>query len=187
MLIQQCLRGCLSRHACKSLLLLLCMCRVCMVYVVICAWFVVCSVRHCSVLVQNRKACNMQLLWQLVHAVKPACLWCSWLQVGHTIQDRGINGACGGQVLRVDVGLSAGCGNGEVQVRQTASWTHATVKMLSLCDLRNAVQGPHTPCFLPNMREGPLPPQPGYSLPHSLIAPSNVDSFWHCNGQLVFW
>jgi hypothetical protein len=37
-------------------------------------------------------------------------------QVGHTIQDRGINEACGGQVLRVDVGLSKGCGNGEVQV-----------------------------------------------------------------------
>jgi hypothetical protein len=44
-------------------------------------------------------------------------------QVGHTIQDKGINGACGGRVLRVDVGLSAGCGNGEVQVRlQLAGW-----------------------------------------------------------------
>jgi hypothetical protein len=48
------------------------------------------------------------------------CLCCGNVycnhQVGHTIQDRGINEACGGQVLRVDVGLSKGCGNGAVQV-----------------------------------------------------------------------
>ena len=31
--------------------------------------------------------------------------------VGHTIQDAGINSACGGRVLRIDVGLSAGCGD----------------------------------------------------------------------------
>jgi len=37
--------------------------------------------------------------------------------VGHTIQDAGINGACGGRVLRIDVGLSAGCGDGEPQAR----------------------------------------------------------------------
>jgi hypothetical protein len=51
------------------------------------------------------------------------------VQVGHTIQDKGINGACDGRVLRVDVGLSAGCGNGEVQVRllQQCSDTHISV------------------------------------------------------------
>jgi len=37
--------------------------------------------------------------------------------VGHTIQDAGINGACGGRVLRIDFGLSAGCGDGEPQAR----------------------------------------------------------------------
>ena len=37
--------------------------------------------------------------------------------VGHTIQGRkGINSACDGKVLRIDVGLSRGCGNGAVQV-----------------------------------------------------------------------
>ena len=32
--------------------------------------------------------------------------------VGHTIQSGGINSACEGRVLRVDVGLSKGCGDG---------------------------------------------------------------------------
>uniref|UniRef100_A0A1D1ZTH0 Calcineurin-like phosphoesterase domain-containing protein n=1 Tax=Auxenochlorella protothecoides TaxID=3075 RepID=A0A1D1ZTH0_AUXPR len=32
--------------------------------------------------------------------------------VGHTIQQEGINSACGGRVFRVDVGLSRGCGDG---------------------------------------------------------------------------
>jgi hypothetical protein len=35
--------------------------------------------------------------------------------VGHTIQ-AGVNGACGQQVLRVDVGMSQGCGNSAVEV-----------------------------------------------------------------------
>ena len=38
--------------------------------------------------------------------------------VGHTIQDGGINAACGGRVFRIDVGLSKGCGNGEPEVRR---------------------------------------------------------------------
>jgi hypothetical protein len=40
--------------------------------------------------------------------------------VGHTIQDAGINAACGDRVFRIDVGLSKGCGNGEPEVRLTA-------------------------------------------------------------------
>lgn len=36
--------------------------------------------------------------------------------VGHTIQEGGINSACGGRVLRVDVGLSRGCGDGSPEV-----------------------------------------------------------------------
>jgi hypothetical protein len=36
--------------------------------------------------------------------------------VGHTIQEAGINSACNDQVFRIDVGLSAGCGNGEPEV-----------------------------------------------------------------------
>lgn len=38
------------------------------------------------------------------------------LQVGHTIQGAGINGACDGRVLRIDVGMSSGCGDGQVEV-----------------------------------------------------------------------
>lgn len=36
--------------------------------------------------------------------------------VGHTIQQAGINGACGNRVLRVDVGMSKGCGDRPVEV-----------------------------------------------------------------------
>lgn len=36
--------------------------------------------------------------------------------VGHTIQETGINSACSGKVIRVDVGLSKGCGNGLPEV-----------------------------------------------------------------------
>jgi hypothetical protein len=33
--------------------------------------------------------------------------------MGHTIQDAGVNAACGGRALRVDVGMSRGCGDGK--------------------------------------------------------------------------
>jgi hypothetical protein len=36
--------------------------------------------------------------------------------MGHTIQQGGINTACNGQAIRVDVGMSRGCGNGNVEV-----------------------------------------------------------------------
>jgi hypothetical protein len=36
--------------------------------------------------------------------------------MGHTIQQSGINAVCGGKALRVDVGMSKGCGDGEVEV-----------------------------------------------------------------------
>lgn len=43
-----------------------------------------------------------------------------WIQVvGHTIQEQGINSACGEKVFRIDVGLSKGCGDGEPEVRVT--------------------------------------------------------------------
>lgn len=40
----------------------------------------------------------------------------SRMVVGHTIQEGGINSACEGRVLRVDVGLSRGCGDGSPEV-----------------------------------------------------------------------
>lgn len=36
--------------------------------------------------------------------------------VGHTIQQAGINSACDGKVHRIDVGMSAGCGDHQPQV-----------------------------------------------------------------------
>ena len=49
--------------------------------------------------------------------------------VGHTIQEAGVNAACGGAVVRVDVGLSAGCGDGAVQVLEIVG-DGATVRVL---------------------------------------------------------
>jgi hypothetical protein len=40
----------------------------------------------------------------------------SRMVMGHTIQGQGINAACEGRALRVDTGMSRGCGNGEVEV-----------------------------------------------------------------------
>ncbi|XP_074281384.1 shewanella-like protein phosphatase 2 [Silene latifolia] len=36
--------------------------------------------------------------------------------MGHTIQQDGVNGACGDKAIRIDVGMSKGCGNGFAEV-----------------------------------------------------------------------
>ena len=36
--------------------------------------------------------------------------------MGHTIQEVGINGVCGNRAIRIDVGMSKGCGNGLPEV-----------------------------------------------------------------------
>lgn len=36
--------------------------------------------------------------------------------MGHTIQESGINGACNNRAIRIDVGMSSGCGNGLPEV-----------------------------------------------------------------------
>ena len=46
----------------------------------------------------------------------------SRMVVGHTIQEAGINAACGDRVFRIDVGLSKGCGNGDPQARSPATF-----------------------------------------------------------------
>lgn len=40
--------------------------------------------------------------------------------MGHTIQMKGINGACEGKAIRIDVGMSRGCGNGLPEVLEIA-------------------------------------------------------------------
>jgi hypothetical protein len=47
--------------------------------------------------------------------------------VGHTIQQAGVNAACGGRVLRVDVGLSAGCGDMDPEVLEIRDDAHVSV------------------------------------------------------------
>lgn len=47
--------------------------------------------------------------------------------VGHTIQQAGVNAACGGRVLRVDVGLSSGCGDMDPEVLEIRDDAHVSV------------------------------------------------------------
>jgi hypothetical protein len=49
--------------------------------------------------------------------------------MGHTIQEGGVSAACGGRALRVDVGLSAGCGDGTPAVLEILG-DGATVRAL---------------------------------------------------------
>ena len=51
--------------------------------------------------------------------------------VGHTIQQGGINAVCDGAAIRVDVGMSAGCGNGNVQVLEILEDGKAGIYVLS--------------------------------------------------------
>ena len=51
--------------------------------------------------------------------------------VGHTIQQGGINAACGGAAIRVDVGMSAGCGDGTPQVLEILDDGRAGIYVLS--------------------------------------------------------
>ena len=58
--------------------------------------------------------------------------------VGHTIQQPGgVNAACDGQVLRVDVGMSAGCGDAQPEVLEILRDGEGGISRLSL----NAVTG----------------------------------------------
>ncbi|XP_074281385.1 shewanella-like protein phosphatase 2 [Silene latifolia] len=41
---------------------------------------------------------------------------CKRMIMGHTIQQEGVNSACGGKAIRIDVGMSKGCGNGFAEV-----------------------------------------------------------------------
>lgn len=57
--------------------------------------------------------CDCQLLTECLDSISGA----KRMVVGHTIQyPIGLNGACDNKVIRVDVGLSKGCGDGEPQV-----------------------------------------------------------------------
>jgi hypothetical protein len=51
--------------------------------------------------------------------------------VGHTIQQGGINAVCDGAAIRVDVGMSAGCGGGNVQVLEILEDGKAGIYVLS--------------------------------------------------------
>mmetsp|Transcript_23224 Transcript_23224/g.59512 ORF Transcript_23224/g.59512 Transcript_23224/m.59512 type:complete len:416 (-) Transcript_23224:168-1415(-) len=60
----------------------------------------------------DKAACDCETLAETLAAIPGA----RRMIVGHTIQSSGINSACGGRVLRVDVGMSEGCGDHEPEV-----------------------------------------------------------------------
>ena len=61
---------------------------------------------------ENEEYCDCDALKEALSKISGA----KRMVVGHTIQERGINSACEGQVHRVDVGLSRGCGDGTPEV-----------------------------------------------------------------------
>ncbi|KAJ0977122.1 hypothetical protein J5N97_012596 [Dioscorea zingiberensis] len=61
--------------------------------------------------------------------------------MGHTIQQEGINGVCEGKAIRIDVGLSKGCGNGLPEVLEISRDGKLTVFTANpLFDLRHRLQ-----------------------------------------------
>jgi hypothetical protein len=66
--------------------------------------------RHYSA--EDEARCDCEKLQHALRGIPGA----SRMVVGHTIQEAGINAACAGRVLRVDVGLSKGCGDGAPEV-----------------------------------------------------------------------
>ncbi len=59
----------------------------------------------------EERRCDCDTLQQVLASIPGA----ERMVMGHTIQDS-ISGACGGRALRIDVGLSRGCGDGDVEV-----------------------------------------------------------------------
>ncbi|KAG2437910.1 hypothetical protein HXX76_005526 [Chlamydomonas incerta] len=59
----------------------------------------------------DERRCDCDTLQQVLQSVGA-----QRMVVGHTIQTRGINSACESRVVRVDVGMSHGCGDGPVEV-----------------------------------------------------------------------
>lgn len=77
--------------------------------------------RHYSF--EDHSRCDCE---KLEHALKglPGAMR---MVVGHTIQQAGINAACGGKVLRIDVGLSQGCGDGNAEVLEISKDGHTRI------------------------------------------------------------
>ncbi|MEW5311191.1 MAG: hypothetical protein WDW38_002926 [Sanguina aurantia] len=61
---------------------------------------------------EDKAKCNCTQLEAVLKAIPGA----QRMVVGHTIQRVGVNTACNNQVVRVDVGMSRGCGDHEVEV-----------------------------------------------------------------------
>ncbi|KAF6258233.1 Metallo-dependent phosphatase-like protein [Scenedesmus sp. NREL 46B-D3] len=112
---------------------------------------------------RDEARCDCDKLQQVLDSLPGA----QRMVVGHTIQEQGINGACGGRVLRVDVGLSAGCGNGEVQVLEITQDGHHIVRLrenkepqvLSSAQKQEAAQLQQQQQQQPLLQPAPVPEQ----------------------------
>lgn len=60
--------------------------------------------------------------------------------VGHTIQETGINSACSEQVYRIDVGMSVGCGNHDIQVLEIQN-DQSVQKLVESQDTQWSIKG----------------------------------------------
>ncbi|GIL76528.1 hypothetical protein Vretimale_6035 [Volvox reticuliferus] len=60
----------------------------------------------------DERRCDCETLRNVLESIPGA----RRMVVGHTVQTRGINSACESRVIRVDVGMSHGCGDGPVEV-----------------------------------------------------------------------
>ncbi|XP_077225568.1 calcineurin-like metallo-phosphoesterase superfamily protein [Tasmannia lanceolata] len=61
---------------------------------------------------ESEKNCDCSMLEHVLATIPGA----KRMIMGHTIQESGINGACENRAIRIDVGLSKGCGNGLPEV-----------------------------------------------------------------------
>lgn len=68
----------------------------------------------------EEKRCDCTALQEVLQAIPGAAR----MVVGHTIQEAGISTACNNMVYRVDVGLSKGCGDGDVEVLEIIDDKH---------------------------------------------------------------
>ena len=89
---------------------------------------------HCA---EDERRCDCGALAEALRMLPGA----QRMVVGHTIQDAGINSACDGRVVRIDVGLSAGCGDGDPQVREgLGSLFRVSVRVSHMLDIVEARQ-----------------------------------------------
>ena len=88
---------------------------------------------------EDARRCNCAALEETLSLLPGA----QRMVVGHTIQEAGINSACNDRVFRIDVGLSAGCGDGmpEVQTPSLQWGCSMFPRHLAVCNVKCCCMG----------------------------------------------